>query len=69
MTKHVLEEARPGTREINLAVAPNADFDAIVRTLKETLVVPELPGVRGCHPCLSGLDRLVIQNSILPTLR
>lgn len=69
MNKLELSEARPGTREIKFAVAPNADFDSIVRALKATLVVPELPGVRGCAPCLSGLDRLVLQSAILPTQR
>ena len=41
----------------------------IVEYLKEALVVPELGDVRGCRPCLSGLERLVVESHILPMLR
>lgn len=58
------KKARVGTRAITLAVAPDADFKQIVRVLEQTLVVPRLPGITGCAPCLSGLDRLVVQSSI-----
>ncbi len=62
-----LEKPRPGIREVNLAVSKDTDFDTLVKVLRETLVVPELPGVRGCAPCLSGLDRFVLQSDILRT--
>jgi hypothetical protein len=51
-----------GTKEIRVAVAPNGGFDALVKVLRETLVVPEVPGFRGCRPCLSGLDRFIIED-------
>lgn len=69
MSECILEKPRVGTRELAVALDPNTPFEEIVRYLQETLVVPEIPGIRGCQPCLSGLDRLVVQSSILPTLR
>lgn len=51
-----------GTREIHVVVAPQTDFGALVKALEKVLVVPRLPGVRGCNPCLSGLDRFVIES-------
>ncbi|HEX6203241.1 MAG TPA: hypothetical protein VF100_09580 [Thermoanaerobaculia bacterium] len=58
-------KGRVGTRAITLALAPNTEFKDIVRVLEKTLVVPKIPGVGGCDPCLSGLDRLVVESSIL----
>lgn len=57
------EKGREGTqlREMTLAVG-DADFDEIVEILRKVWVVPELPGVRGCDPCRSGLDRFVIED-------
>jgi len=69
MSCNELDQPRAGTRDISVAVDPNTDFDRLVKVLQETLVVPEMPGVRGCAPCLSGLDRFVLQSAILPTLR
>jgi hypothetical protein len=51
--------------EVRLALEPDMPFDDIVATLKETLTVPELPGIRGCRPCLSGLDRFIIEDIAL----
>lgn len=62
-----LDEKRPGIREVNLAISNDTDFETLVKVLRETLVVPDLPGVRGCAPCLSGLDRFVLQSDILRT--
>jgi len=62
-----LEKPKPGIREVKLAVNPNTEFEKLVEILRETLVVPEIPGVRGCAPCLSGLERFVLQSEILPT--
>jgi hypothetical protein len=55
--------AKPGegtrVRELSLAIE-DVEFDQIVEILRQVWTVPELPGVKGCHPCRSGLDRLVI---------
>lgn len=48
--------------EVRLSLSPDMPFDQIVAVLKEALTVPELPGFRGCRPCLSGLDRFIIED-------
>jgi hypothetical protein len=48
-------------REISLAVE-NVNFDEIVEILRKVWTVPELPGIKGCDPCRSGLDRFVIED-------
>ncbi len=58
-----------GTKALSIALEPNTDFKTIVRYLEKTLVVPKIPGVGGCDPCLSGLDRIVIDSTILPQVR
>lgn len=48
-------------KELRVAV-PDGDFDDIVAFLRKVWVVPKLPGIRGCDPCRSGLDRLIIED-------
>jgi hypothetical protein len=48
-------------RELSLAIE-DVEFDEIVEILKQVWTVPELPGVKGCDPCRSGLDRLIIED-------
>lgn len=60
---------KPGVKEVVLALEPDMKFEAIVKVLQEVLVVPELPGIRGCRPCLSGLDRFIIQSNVLRSIR
>ena len=50
-----------GVKELRVAV-PDTDFDEIVAFLRKVWVVPKLPGIRGCDPCRSGLDRLIIED-------
>ncbi len=69
MSEYQLKKAHPGVRSLTVAVAPTTKFDDLVKILERTLTVPELPGVRGCAPCLSGLDRLLLQDETLSTLR
>ncbi|HXU33040.1 MAG TPA: hypothetical protein VN851_20935 [Thermoanaerobaculia bacterium] len=69
MSEYQLKKARPGVRSLTLAVGPTTSFKDLVKILERTLTVPELPGVRGCAPCLSGLDRVLIQDEILSTIR
>jgi hypothetical protein len=52
---------KAGVREIRIAV-PDVGFDEIVALLRKVWTVPKLPGVGGCDPCRSGLDRLVIED-------
>jgi len=64
-----LEKPRTGVREYKVALTSDTRFEDIVKVLEKTLTIPELPGVRGCAPCLSGLDRFVIQSDLLATFR
>lgn len=59
----------PRLRNVTIAVASDTPFQEIVKILEKTLVVPELPGVRGCAPCLSGLDKFVLEDLALPAIR
>jgi hypothetical protein len=51
-------------REMTLSIGGDQDFDSIVETLRKVWVVPELPGIKGCNPCKSGLDRFVIEDDM-----
>jgi len=62
--KTTASRKRLGTREIRIAVAPDSGFRDLVKVLEKTFVVPEIPGVGGCDPCNSGLDRFVIESVI-----
>ena len=53
-----------GTKEIRIALASDTDFDTIVKYLRKTLVVPQVPGITGCDPCRSGIDRIVIEDPL-----
>ena len=55
-------KATQGPKEIVLALAPNTSFKDIAKALEVTLTLPKRPGFRGCLPCLSGLDRIVVEN-------
>jgi hypothetical protein len=52
----------PSYTQINLAIAPDAKFEEIAKTLQLALTLPKLPGFGGCQPCFSGLDRFVFEN-------
>ncbi len=55
--------------EMKVALTSSSSFDDLVAALKITLTVPELPGFKGCRPCLSGLDRLVIEDIAMRGMR
>jgi len=44
-------------------------FAALCAPLKGVLTIPEIPGFKGCRPCLSGLDRLVIEDLVVRGMR
>lgn len=60
------EIRKPGVRRVSIALEPDMEFDGIVEVLKEQLTL-EFP--RGCAPCLSGLDRLIIDSVIFEQLQ
>jgi hypothetical protein len=59
----------PAYKEIKVCLAPNANFDEIVKTLEQVLTIPKLPGGGGCQPCFSGLDRFVFENPAVQQVR
>jgi hypothetical protein len=50
-----------GVRELHVAIQ-DVSFDEIVEILRKVWVVAKIPGIRGCDPCRSGLDRFVIED-------
>jgi hypothetical protein len=56
---------RLGTKELSFVIEPDTGFEAMIGILKEALTVPHLPGVKGCAPCFSGLDRFVLLSKVL----
>lgn len=55
----------PGVREVRLALDSKTDFKEIVGVLERVLTFKDLPGIRGCAPCLSGLEKLVIEDLVI----
>jgi hypothetical protein len=68
-TRSSVKTKKAGVSEVRLALAPNTPFKDIVAALEKTLTIPELPGIRGCRPCLSGLDRFVIEDLVMRGMR
>ena len=56
---------RLGTKSLSFVIEPDTGFEEMVGILKEALTVPHLPGVKGCAPCFSGLDRFVLLSRVL----
>ena len=57
-----LKRREPGVRQLVLALDSRTDFKQIVGVLERVLIIKDLPGIHGCAPCLSGIDRLVIED-------
>jgi hypothetical protein len=68
-TAQTCEPPVPGTKEIVFAVSSTASFESLVGIMKEVLTLPELPGIKGCRPCLSGLDRFAFISKVLEQTR
>lgn len=62
-------KSKAAVSHIGISIASDTSFDTLVGILKETLVVPELPGLRGCRPCLSGLDKFIIEDIAMKGMR
>lgn len=54
----------PQMRELRVALPSDMPFEKMVDVLKVALTIPELPGIKGCRPCLSGLDRFVFEDIV-----
>jgi hypothetical protein len=69
MKREDFEEGALGPKEVVIALRPDSSFESIVKSLESILTLPEVEGFGGCRPCLSGLDRLVVQTNILRRIR
>ena len=56
---------KPAISQIHLSLSKDTPFEEIVAVLKDALTIPELAGIRGCRPCLTGLDRFVIEDPLM----
>jgi hypothetical protein len=65
----VVNKQKAAITEVRLALKQDMPFDDIVAALKVTLTIPELPGFKGCRPCLSGLDRFVVEDIVMRGMR
>ena len=64
-----VSKKKAAVSEVRLSVSPQMPFEDLVALLKVTLTVPELPNFKGCRPCLSGLDRFVIEDIAMKGIR
>jgi len=69
MATTVVRKKPAAVSELRLSVSPQMPFEDLVALLKETLTVPELPTLKGCRPCLSGLDRFIIEDIAMKGMR
>lgn len=65
--KNTARKPAEGVKEIRLSMTSTSNFDSIVKTLKEVLTLPEIGNFRGCRPCLSGLDRIILEDPAFRT--
>jgi hypothetical protein len=63
-----VEQRKAGVRELHVAVG-DVEFEEIVQLLRKIWVVPKVPGIRGCDPCRSGFDRLVLEDPAFQGIR
>jgi len=69
MATTVTRKKAAAISEVRLSVNSSMPFEDLVALLKTTLTVPELPNFKGCRPCLSGLDRFVIEDIAMKGMR
>jgi hypothetical protein len=69
MPSTTITKRKAAVTEMRVALSASTSFDDLVAALKVTLTVPELPGLKGCRPCLSGLDRFVIEDIAMRGMR
>lgn len=60
-----VKAARPRVSKLELTIAPDTPFEDIVKQLEIVLTLPKGIAPRGCDPCLSGLDRMILESQIL----
>jgi hypothetical protein len=55
-------------RQVSLQIAADTSFKDLVKQLEIVLTLPKEIAPRGCAPCLSGLDRFVLESRVLAGL-
>lgn len=55
-------------RQVNLQISADMPFKELVKHLEIVLTLPKEIAPRGCAPCLSGIDRFVLDSKVLPGL-
>ena len=63
------KKVRPHLTELNLTISSKTPFKEVVKQLEIALTLPKGLAPRGCDPCLSGLDRFVLDSRILDQTR
>lgn len=58
-----------GVKHVVVAVSDTTDFKDLARMFERVLTIPDLPGIKGCAPCLSGLDKIVFENPLVNVVR
>jgi hypothetical protein len=61
-TKPAARTKKLGPKEIRFSVDPDTPFEEIVSTMERALTLPEIGRFKGCAPCMSGLERFVLED-------
>lgn len=68
-TKPTARARKLGPKEVRFSLDPDTPFDEIVTTLERALTLPEVGRFKGCAPCMSGLERFVLEDPALSRLQ
>jgi hypothetical protein len=58
-------DKKNGPSQLHYRIAADTPFDDIVKHLERALTIPDIGRFKGCAPCLSGLDRFVLEDPAL----
>jgi hypothetical protein len=61
--------AAEGPKELVISLTSKTSFADLVKVLERTLVIDKEIFPRGCNPCLSGIDRIVLEDPALRKIR
>ena len=62
-------EQQAAVTQMHPGLTSTTSFDGIVAVPKQALTVSKLRGFEGCRPCLSGLDRPIIEDIAMRGIR
>ena len=61
-TKPTRAAKKFGPKEIRFSIDPNTPFEEMVGVLEKALTIPEIGRFKGCAPCMSGLEKFVLED-------